>query len=365
MPWRWLRQVARECTDSNARVSSLRVAPVRHATAHGWTSVALALSLAAACASPHESAPTNAGEKAARFEPLNNEDAWERFERETPPLPLWARMMAESLPRTTALQLDLDHLHRAKNPLGPVLAGRLRWEVADANQCAYAKESIEADLGRAGLTAAQLADLGDTEELSEAERVAHDFARKLTRSASELTDDEVANLIEHFGPDDAVAIVHTVAHANFQQRVFLGLGLETEPGGPCPPREVRLPSDAKLTAPERAPATTAASLDTSQQVARVGWRQRGTDELRDLLEQQKVRAPRIAPADPIRLARLPRPDRTRVAGSNWGKVSMGYQPVLTSAWFQTMGAFSAEARLDDVFANTLFWVITRANDCFY
>jgi hypothetical protein len=44
---------------------------------------------------------------------------------------------------------------------------------------------------------------------------------------------------------------------------------------------------------------------------------------------------------------------------------MGYQPALTSAWYRTMGAFDAEAQLDLVFANSIFWVITRSTRCFY
>jgi hypothetical protein len=323
------------------------------------------LLLISACAAPSGDAPTIAESPSLRFEPLSNDAAWGRFSRETPPLPLWARMLAESLPRTAALQLDLDHLQRTKNPLGPLLSGQLRWAVADANRCAYARESIEADLSRAGLIAEQIAQLGDGAALSESDRFALDFARKLTLSASALTDGEVEELIQRFGPDDAVAIVHTVAHANFQQRVFLGLGLTAEPGGPCPPREVRLPSDAKLTAPQREPHAAAPPLARAAPFEPAPWSPRSAQALRAQLEAQKARAPRIPPADPVRLARLPRPDRERVAGSAWGKVSMGYQPVLTTAWFQTMSAFGAEAQLDDVFANTMFWVITRTSDCFY
>jgi len=75
--------------------------------------------------------------------------------------------------------------------------------------------------------------------------------------------------------------------------------------------------------------------------------------------------PRIELPDALRLARLPRPDRERVAGTTWGKVSMGYQPLLTSAWFQTMGSFEQESKQDEVYANSVFWVVTRTNECFY
>lgn len=308
----------------------------------------------------HDGAPAG-----ARFAPLSDEAAWKRLSRETPPLPIWARTLVDSLPRTTALQLDLDYLHRTKNPLGAVLAARLRWTVADANQCAYAKASAEADLAQAGLTAEQLRRLGDADDLSPGDQIAVDFARRLTWDGASIPDTEVAHLIDVFGPDDAVAIVHTVAHANFQDRIFLALGAVTEPDGPLPPREVRPTADTRFTVPERPAIAESSIAHSDAEHARPPWSQRTFEQLRQELDRQKQRSPRIPKPDAVRLARLPRPDRERIAGTAWGKVSMGYQPVLTSAWFQTMGAFESEAKLDEVFANTVFWVITRTNDCFY
>jgi hypothetical protein len=99
--------------------------------------------------------------------------------------------------------------------------------------------------------------------------------------------------------------------------------------------------------------------------APAGWAEWSADDLRAALAAQEQRTPRIALADEVRLARLPRPERERVAGSMWGKVSMGYQPGLTSAWFRTMRAFEREAGLEEIFAMSLFWVVTRTNECFY
>ena len=44
---------------------------------------------------------------------------------------------------------------------------------------------------------------------------------------------------------------------------------------------------------------------------------------------------------------------------------MGYAPELTRAWFECMQAFQRESSLDRVFSNSLFWVVTRSNECFY
>jgi hypothetical protein len=49
----------------------------------------------------------------------------------------------------------------------------------------------------------------------------------------------------------------------------------------------------------------------------------------------------------------------------WSQVSSGYQPLLTQTWFDTMRTFQQEAKLDRVFSNSYFWVITRTNECFY
>src|SRR5579875_3795269 len=85
------------------------------------------------------------------FPPLGNDEAWELLPRANPPLPTWARTLAPSLPRTTVAMLELDYLHRANNPLGRTLAGKLRWMVAHAIGCAYGERYAEADLRRAGL----------------------------------------------------------------------------------------------------------------------------------------------------------------------------------------------------------------------
>ena len=339
--------------------------------------------LVAGCASAPPAEPWHGAEPApaatltaarsaeARFETLPDETAWSRMSRGAPPLPVWARALADALPATTAMQLNLDFVQRTRNPLGPVLGAEVRWVVADANHCGYAKQAAEADLAKAGVPAAQIDRLGSPDGPPEPDRAALAFARKLTVDGSSLTDEEVAGVIAAYGPDDVVAIVHTVAHANFQQRIFLALGLTLEPGGAVPPREVRPPEKDELAVPARTmPAETASADDPvlaggapAPEVA--PWSPRSAEELRDLLEQQKARTGRIPKPDETRLARLPRPLRSRLGRIAWGTISTGYSPELTRAWYQTMDTFGREANLDEVFAESVFWVVTRTNDCFY
>jgi alkylhydroperoxidase family enzyme len=304
-----------------------------------------------------------------RFPLLNNAEAWDRLTRGDPPLPAWARTLAASLPRATASLLELDNLHRANNPLGAVWAGKLRWAAAGVLGCDYAKRYAEADLRRAGLTDADLKRLaGDGRDLPAAERAALAFARKLTRAGHTVTDGEVAELLEHFGAEKVVAMVHTLAFANFQNRLFLALRVGVEPDGPLPPLDVRLDPAKRpgVPTPARTPwedvqkANKPAGADL-----RPGWDGRTLADLERALEGQKSRKGRIPLPGPERLARVPPESKEEAARVVWTRISMGYQPALTKAWFDTMRTFRQESGLDRVFGNSVFWVVTRSNECFY
>jgi hypothetical protein len=52
-------------------------------------------------------------------------------------------------------------------------------------------------------------------------------------------------------------------------------------------------------------------------------------------------------------------------GILWSRVCYGYQPELTDAWFDCAMAFREEARLDRVFVQCIFWVVTQSLQCFY
>jgi alkylhydroperoxidase family enzyme len=302
-----------------------------------------------------------------RLPALGNDEAWQRLPRTEPPLPAWARVLARPLPQTTGAMLELDYLHRVDNPLGAVAAGKLRWAAADALGCDYGRRYAEADLRRAGLTDADLRKLaGDAAGMADDDRLALAFARKLTRAAETVTDAEVAALLERFGPEKVVAMVHTLAYANFQNRIFLALGVAVEPGGPLPPLAAKLDAAkrAGVPTPPRPPVQAATGAAAPSET-RPGWRERDFGELQAALDRQKGRAPRIPLPDAGRMAGLPPEAKAQASRINWAAVSMGYQPRLTAAWFDCMGIFQREAQLDRVFSNTFFWVVNRSNECFY
>src|SRR5262249_9530108 len=249
-----------------------------------------------------------------RFEALSNSEAWKRLPREEPPLPAWARTLAESLPRTTGHMLALDHLHRAGNPLDAKLHGKLRWVAADVNRCDYAKRYAEFDLKRAGVTAESIKALaGDLKKLPKEDRAAIQFARKMSRAAHTVTDEEMAELIRLFGEKKVVAMVHTLAYASFQDRVLIALGVEVEDGGPLPPLDFRVGqgNSTKSTAPARPAWDTVREAKAPQESEKPEWRTLEFAAVRKLLEAQKERKARIKPPPSDSLAKLPPDVRKR------------------------------------------------------
>ena len=310
-----------------------------------------------AAAQPEKSPPQQP------FPSVDNDIAWTRLPRENPQLPPWARVLTGPLPKTTARMLELDYMHRAKNPLGPELAGLLQWEVADALGSKFGKATAEADLRRAN-PLRQLGKPGDKNALAPDVRVAVAFARKLTLEGSAITDDEFATLLRLHGPEKVTAIVHTVAYANFQNRIILGLGAD---GDPVPPLDVTFDPErlAKVPTPPRPPWEDLKAVTADGLSVRVDWGKTTHEELKLTLERQKERKLRIPLPDPSRLAALPPKEREGADRILWNTVSSGYQPEMPRPWFAALYTYYGEAKVDRVFTNSVFWVVTRTNDCFY
>ena len=303
----------------------------------------------------------------ARFPAATNDAAWALLPRENPPLPAWARVLVKTLPRTTGAMLDLDRLHRADNPVGPAVAAKLRWAVADTLGSEYGRATALADLKRAGASAAEVRRLVDGRPTAD-ERPRVAFARQLTTAGYLVTDEQFAAVLKQLGPEKMVAAVHTVAFANFENRVTLGLGVRVEPGGPCPPLAAKLDraKRARVAAPPR-PAWDAVKTARPKKEydAPADWKDVSFDQLEEALAAQKARTPRVPLPGPERFRGLP-PDAKRQTDTIvWMTISAGYQPAMTQAWFGMLNDYRADGRLDRVFGSTLFWVVTRANDCFY
>jgi alkylhydroperoxidase family enzyme len=314
-------------------------------------------------------------EGAASVFPLpSTEECW----RKLPPtvkgggqtLPSWARAMASAMPGTTAAMLRLDYLHRTRNPLGPLLAGKMRWVAGRANRCEYSMAYAEADLRRAGIREAGLQSLkGDHGDLPEHERAALEFARQMTTDASKVSDAEVAGLLDWYGEQNVVAMVLLLAHANFQDRLLLALNSPIEAGGSMPPLEIQV--DPKADPPVVPPRKRTEGRPIPDEPTRIDdpfWLSMAFDDLQDRLTEQRERPSRIRIPSFDEVLRMvppamPRPERpVRI---QWTLVTMGNQPELAMAWSACTRAFGQEAKQDRVFEESLFWIVTRTIHCFY
>jgi alkylhydroperoxidase family enzyme len=308
------------------------------------------------------------------FPLLSDDESWRKLStaerRSVQPLPSWARAMTGAMPRTTAAMLHLDFVHRTRNPLGPLLRGKMRWVAGHANHCDYSMAYAEWDLRRAGLDETGLRSLkGDHADLPEAERAALEFARQMTADASEVTDADVAHLLEVYSEEKVTAMVLLLSHANFQDRLLLALGSPIESGGPMPPLDITL--DPKADPPPVPPRKRLEGRPVPEEPARIVdpfWLSMEFDDLQGKLSEQRARPSRIrVPTFEEMLKKMPphmpRPEKpTRI---RWTLVTTGYQPELASAWSATTRAFREEAKQDRVFEESLFWIVTRTIHCFY
>jgi alkylhydroperoxidase family enzyme len=305
--------------------------------------------------------------QSSRFPAATPAAAWALLPREDPPLPAWARVLVKTHPRTTGAMLELDRMHRADNPLGPAVAAKLRWTAADALNCEYGRATAVADLKRAGGSAEDVRRLTESRPNDDERRVVA-LARQLTTAAYLVTDEQFAAVLKQLGPEKITAAVHTVAFANFENRVILALGVKIEPDGPYPPLSVKLDKlkRATVAAPPRPPWDAVTSAKPKKEYdAPADWKEVPYEELEKHLAAQKERTPRVPLPDASQFAKLAPAARKQAETIRWNTVSDGYQPEMTQGWFYMLSEFRADGRLDRVFSSTLFWVVTRSNDCFY
>jgi hypothetical protein len=201
--------------------------------------------------------------------------------------------------------------------------------------------------------------------LAAIDRAAVGFARKMMREAYAVTDAEVKYLIDVLGESRVVALVALLAHASFQDRVFLALNLPAEPAEPCPPLTVQFsrPKSEPSPAPAHAPAKAEpARSGTAHALASEAW-----EELQAGLGKQRARLGRLrVPSQDEVLQRIgAKHPAAWQAGILWSRVCYGHQPELTDAWFACVAAFRHETKQERVFEQCIFWVVTQALQCFY
>lgn len=265
-------------------------------------------------------------------------------------LPGWAESLSGPLPATTFRLLALDDLHRAAHPLGAAVSAVVRERVARHLGCASLVRTAERDL----------AAVPAGERAPEAEAIAGAFAAAMAAAPQAIPEDVHARAEQHFGAAGVVALVHTVAYANFQSRLLLGLGLGDGAAAP------RLPLAADAAPPDvPAPERPAAANPTTTSLVPAHWTAGAAVDMRSRMERQQRATPRLPmPADE-QLARATERERGQAGRIVWSRFGYGYQPELTRGWIEALHTFYREAKIDPIQENSVFWIVTRSNDCFY
>lgn len=317
-----------------------------------------------------------AGERFAP--PLSDADAWSKLPKAEKgsgqPLPVWARMMAADLPRSTAALLQLDHAQRTASPVDPRLRAAMRWVAAHANGCAYAEAYAASDALRAGLDRSRLEALAEPgyPGWSDADRAALEFARGMTVDSDSVTDDEFARLVEGFGERGAASMVLLLAYANFQDRLLNCLGAAVEPGGPLPPPDVAFDPSSTTSRTTPPPPLRGAELPrpTGNDLIEDSpeWAAISYDRLQGRLEDQRRKSTRLRIPSWEECARnLPDGFMKRPSDIVWYRIVFGYAPELAVPYEYFMRTAGAEAapKFDRIFGGSLFWITTKAIKCPY
>lgn len=312
------------------------------------------------------------------------------------PLPTWARMLAQSLPHTTAALLELEYLYRSE-PLtleasiastlstpfnGSQLAGVARYAVAAYHQSAYGRGVALADLKRAKANTLMDSLEANPKSLPPLEYEVFVFARQMAELGQSLTDEQYRSLQLKLGDEAMVGLVLRIAHDCFQDRLLWALGIadvadananpiyihfvDSTANGANTPEAAREDAAELLASIARDKQIDAPTQDLESITITNADNRMSFTMLQQLLENQREREPRIrvpewdtiAPKLPTGLYR--RPLRIR-----WSRVVVGYQPKLGPAWIKCLRVFEQEAHQDRVFEESVFWVVTRGLKCFY
>jgi alkylhydroperoxidase family enzyme len=285
-------------------------------------------------------------------------------------LPHWARAVAGFLPRTAAAMLRLDHAHRARSPVDARLRAKMRYVVAQANQCGYFMAHAAADLSRSGAPRTEIDRLAKGPEAwGPQERDDLELARGLTLAAPHVPDPLFARLRDRHGDGAVAAMVLLAAYGNFQDRMALGLGLPLEQEGIPEPRDVTFADDAFQLVPI-SPAHQAlfggAGAGGTPVPQDPEWSGITYEQLQERLEAQRSRVPRLPiPTWEMVRPKLPAAMAARPTRIVWNLVCAGYAPELAIPWSITTRTMWAETEPDRVFEESLFWVQTRALGCNY
>ena len=168
----------------------------------------------------------------------------------------------------------------------------------------------------------------------------------MTLDSDSVTDGRFADLVKAFGDRIAASMILLLAHANFQDRLFLCLGVDVEADGPLPPLGVRF-APAVFTShttppPPFAPAPSVPAGGTVVERDE-RWSQLSYENLQNRLEFQRGKPPRLLiPAWEEFADALPTGLFDRPSDIVWYRLCLGYAPELAVPFEYFMRTAGAE-----------------------
>lgn len=323
---------------------------------------------------------SHASEPVKTPQPPSTADAWKQLPSATvgnnTQLPSWARTLSQVAPKSTAALLELDFAQRNASPVEPGLRAAMRWVIANANHCDYAKQAAKLDAEAHAVPEDRMRGLAkqDWSSWSENEQHALWFARQMSVASHSISDDDFKKLVKAFGQRQAASMVLLCAYGNMQDRLLLCLGADAEAdlkSDALAAVKVAFDPQAFQVQLKHPPVTESFALENGYDDL-IGndadWAHLSYSDLQERLSAQREKPTRLPIPDwsvieqqiPVGLFRGP-------SDIVWYRIVFGYAPELALPFERFMRTSGAETgnRYGRVFATSLFWVVTRAMDCAY
>ena len=314
-----------------------------------------------------------ASQSSTKLNVIDSRGAWESMPKERnlsgADLPSWARSMAPTLPYTTAAMLELDYLLRTAEKPNARNRGIVRVAISTENRSPFGLRLAEYDMRAAGVDSDWVAKLlKSPKDLSGEDKQLFEFARKMTVSASQVTDQELQQLHDKFGEEELVGIVLQISYGNMQDRLIHALGLQDFDQVVLPPLNVAFEGSTPTGKETKSANRAEFSADSEGKgiETEMKWSDLTIENLRERLSFQQKRKARIRIPDWDEIqAKLPPGLYPKPLGIRWSRLVVGHQPVVGPAWIKCLRVFEMEAHQDRVFEESVFWVVTRSLKCFY
>ncbi len=134
-------------------------------------------------------------------------------------------------PRFIRAHVGMAPFFQAKTKLDPSIRALAIHYVSELNHCDWCIDFGRAKALKQNLDLEKLAalhDYADDPQFSPAERAALSYAEATTKTGIPVTDEHINELKKHFSDREIVELVAAVAAINFDNRINISLGIESQ-----------------------------------------------------------------------------------------------------------------------------------------